>query len=331
MMSSIAADPPASTPHVLSIQSHVVHGYVGNRSAVFPLQLLGLEVDVINTVHFSNHTGYPTVRGPIMDGATLLDVVGGLEANGLLRYSHMLTGYIGSESVLDAIVGVLAKIKAANPSGRVSYVCDPVLGDNGRLYTRPELVALYRERVVPLADLVTPNHFELELLTGLEVRTERDAIDAVSRLHSMGPATVVVTTLDLGSKADDIASHVEVIASTTLPQDADQPRQFKLRVPRLRGESAHFTGSGDLTAALLLAWCDRMPGRLLEAVDRAMASVFTVLEATALHHQSVQQAREGASGQEPATKTPELRLVQNQAAILQPATGRFHVTPLAKD
>ena len=143
---------------VLSIQSHVVHGYVGNKSAVFPLQLLGVEVDPVNSVQFCNHTGYAAgVRGDVLQGDQLRALVDGLGANGLLAgYTHLLTGYIGSPSFLRAVVDALVAMRAANAPEAVAYFCDPVLGDGGKLYVPEALVEIYRDDVVPLATVRTP-------------------------------------------------------------------------------------------------------------------------------------------------------------------------------
>ena len=142
---------------VLSIQSHVVHGYVGNKSAVFPLQLLGVEVDPVNSVQFCNHTGYAAgVRGDVLQGDQLRALVDGLGANGLLAgYTHLLTGYIGSPSFLRAVVDALVAMRAANAPEAVAYFCDPVLGDGGKLYVPEALVDIYRDDVVPLATVRT--------------------------------------------------------------------------------------------------------------------------------------------------------------------------------
>lgn len=131
---------------VLSIQSHVVQGYVGNKSAVFPLQLLGMDVDVINSVHFSNHTGYAHFSGRHLrlSGDDVHDLLDGLEHNGLLRdaHTHLLTGYVGSTALLEALVRVHARLRAAQSHPeRFVYVCDPVLGDLGKLYVPMELGA----------------------------------------------------------------------------------------------------------------------------------------------------------------------------------------------
>ncbi|CAI5987812.1 unnamed protein product [Closterium sp. NIES-65] len=165
--------------------SNVSQGYVGNKAAVFPLQLLGFDVDPINSVQLSNHTGYPTWKGQILDGEQLWALIEGLEANGLLFYTHLLTGYIGSLSFLKTVLRVVEKLRSVNPN--LIYVCDPVMGDDGRLYIRPELVPIYRHQVVPVATLITPNQFEAEQLTGLSIRTQADAITACDMLHAAGP------------------------------------------------------------------------------------------------------------------------------------------------
>ncbi|KAH0448676.1 hypothetical protein IEQ34_022476 [Dendrobium chrysotoxum] len=176
---------PSKTGRVLSIQSHTVQGYVGNKSAVLPLQLLGYDVDPINSVQFSNHTGYPTFRGQVLDGQQLWDLVEGLAANNLLYYSHLLTGYIGSVSFLDAVLGVVEKLRLINPE--LLYVCDPVMGDEGKLYVPEELVSVYREKVVPVASMLTPNQFEIEKLTGSRILSEKDSLEACNKLHAAGP------------------------------------------------------------------------------------------------------------------------------------------------
>ncbi|QDZ19477.1 pyridoxal kinase [Chloropicon primus] len=293
----------SSGARVLSVQSHVVHGYVGNKSAVFPLQLLGFEVDSINTVHFSNHTGYPTFKGTVLSGQELLGVMEGLKSNDLVDHTHLLTGYIGSESVLDAVVDVLGELRAKNP-GAV-YVCDPVLGDHGRIYTKPELVDIYIEKVVPLADILTPNQFELQLLTGTKVETEEDIKRAVDLLHGKGPETVVVTSIYPEGQDSEA---IEIIASTTREQCAGSHSRFKLRIPKL---GSHFTGTGDLTAALLLAWCHEYPENLQQAVLRCMSTVYDVLKDTAAN---------GRGNEKAFMKTPELRLIQNQDVIRKPPT-----------
>ncbi|VAI13258.1 unnamed protein product [Triticum turgidum subsp. durum] len=196
---------PSDTGRVLSIQSHTVQGYVGNKSAVFPLQLLGFDVDPINSVQFSNHTGYPKFRGQVLNGNQLWDLIEGLEENELLHYTHLLTGYIGSVSFLNTVLQVVDKLRSVNPD--LIYVCDPVLGDEGKLYVPQDLVSVYQEKVVPVASMLTPNQFEVELLTGLRITSEQDGLKACNTLHSAGPRKVIITSALIEDKLLLIGSY----------------------------------------------------------------------------------------------------------------------------
>ncbi|XP_039062396.1 pyridoxal kinase-like isoform X3 [Hibiscus syriacus] len=232
---------PSNTGRVLSIQSHTVQGYVGNKSAVFPLQLLGYDVDPINSVQFSNHTGYPTFKGQVLNGRELLDLIEGLEANNLLYYTHLLTGYIGSDSFLNSVLEVVDKLRSINPN--LTYVCDPVMGDEGKLYVPEDLVSIYREKVVPVASMLTPNQFEAELLTKLRIASEIDGRKACNILHAAGPSKVVITSINIEGNLLLIGSH--------LKDKKQAPEQFKIVIPKI---PAYFTGTGDLMTALLLGW-----------------------------------------------------------------------------
>nr|XP_016457987.1 PREDICTED: pyridoxal kinase-like isoform X4 [Nicotiana tabacum] len=220
---------PSDTGRVLSIQSHTVQGYVGNKSAVFPLQLLGYDVDPINSVQFSNHTGYPTFKGQVLNGEQLWELVEGLEANDLLYYTHLLTGYIGSVSFLNTVLKVVDKLRSVNP--KLTYVCDPVMGDEGRLYVPPELVAVYREKVVPVASMLTPNQFEAEQLTGSSITSEKDGQEACNILHAAGPSKVVITSINIDGNLLLIGSHQK--------EKGQSPEQFKIVIPKI---PAYFTG-----------------------------------------------------------------------------------------
>ncbi|GMH92973.1 hypothetical protein TrST_g3824 [Triparma strigata] len=232
-------------PRVLSIQSHVVFGYVGNKSAVFPLQTLGFDVDAINSVQFSNHTGYPNgFKGEVMDGDKLLTIVEGLESNGLLnnKHTHLLTGYIGSASFLSAVLQIINKLKTTSPDFK--YVCDPVLGDNGKLYVPEELVEIYKKDVLKLAYMVTPNSFECEKLTGITITDMASATTACEALHALGPTVVVITSMHF---EDEDGKLTIMVSDKSLPETA----RWAVTFDRIEG---HYTGTGDLTAALLLAW-----------------------------------------------------------------------------
>lgn len=300
----VIADSIGMTPtlaRVLSIQSHVVHGYVGNKAAVLPLQVLGVEVDAINSVQFSCHTGYSLFTGDVLQGDALWELVRGLEGNSLLGYTHLLTGYIGSASVLRTVLRTLTAIRRVSPAA--VYLCDPVLGDAGKLYVPSELVEIYKTEVVPLATMLTPNQFEAELLTGMSIATEADGFAACEQLHSQGVHTVVITSMQLDD-ADAASSVITLLASRRRATAADGtavPTRFRIDIPKI---PSSFTGTGDLTAALLLAWTHRLGEEgLQQALENTVASVQAVLKRT---------VEEGDANK-------ELRLVQSIHDIIQPS------------
>ena len=252
--------------NVLSIQSHVAYGHVGNSSAVFALQRLGIEAWPVHTVQFSNHTGYGEWKGRIYDGESIDEVVGGISDRGVLSSCDaVLSGYLGSADIGHAVVGAVARVRAANPDA--VYCCDPVIGDVGRgVFVRPGIAELLHDVAVPVADIVTPNHFELDLLAGTTTRSLTSVKDAVAAVQELGPRTVLTTSLVTEDTPDDA---VDLLAS-------GGGRHFRVRTPRL-GVSVN--GAGDATAALFLAhWLDtRSAG---EALGRATASVFGLLART---------------------------------------------------
>ena len=272
--------------NVLSIQSHVAYGHVGNSSAVFALQRLGVEVWPVHTVQFSNHTGYGQWRGRIFDGESIDEVVEGIAERGVLASCDaVLSGYLGSADVGHAVVGAVARVKAARPDA--VYCCDPVIGDVGRgVFVRPGIPELLREVAVPVADVVTPNHFELDLLAGTTTRSLASVKDAVAAVQALGPRTVLTTSL----VADDTpADAVDLLAS-------EGGEHWRVRTPRL-GLSVN--GAGDAIAALFLAHRLRT-GSAAEALQRASASVYGLL------------ARTEAAG------SREVLLVEAQDELVQP-------------
>lgn len=281
----------------------------GEQSAVLPMQLLGLDVDPVETVQFSNHTGYPTARGGILDGAGFIELIDGLDENGLLDgYSHLLTGYVGRPCLLQKVVQVLQRLKEKNPE--IVYVCDPVMGDNGAFYVKPEVADMYRESVVPLATVVTPNQFELEQLTGMQVHSKEDAFKAIDALHALGPRTVIVSSLFLPEKEGTVV----VAGSTVEAQEGGGSRQFCVEVPMLEG---YYTGTGDLFAALSLAWMHRLPGQAHRATQLVVATIQAVLRRTAAARGSV--GRMSLSEKSAAASAAmELRLVQSIDDIREP-------------
>uniref|UniRef100_A0ACD5XLU9 Uncharacterized protein n=1 Tax=Avena sativa TaxID=4498 RepID=A0ACD5XLU9_AVESA len=287
---------PSDTGRVLSIQSHTVQGYVGNKSAVFPLQLLGFDVDPINSVQFSNHTGYPKFRGQVLNGDQLWDLIEGLGENDLLHYTHLLTGYIGSVSFLNTVLQVVEKLRSVNPD--LIYVCDPVLGDEGKLYVPQELISVYQQKVVPVASMLTPNQFEVELLTGLRITCEQDGLKACNILHSAGPRKVIITSALIQDKLLLIGSYKKT---------EEPPEQFKIEIPKI---PAYFTGTGDLTTALLLGWSNKYPDNLEKAAELAVSSLQALLRRTVEDYKR--------AGFDPSTSSLEIRLIQSQDEIKSP-------------
>jgi pyridoxine kinase len=252
---------------VLSIQSHVAYGHVGNSSAVFPLQRLGIEVWPVHTVQFSNHTGYGEWRGRVFDGPAVEEVVEGITDRGVLgSCDAVLSGYLGSADIGHAVVSTVANVRAANPAA--VYCCDPVIGDVGRgVFVRPGIEEFLRDIAVPAADIVTPNHFELDLLAGTTTHSLSDVKDAVAAVQALGPRVVLTTSLETSETPDDA---IDLLAS-------EGGRHYRVRTPKL-GVSVN--GAGDAVAALFLAhWLrTRSAG---EALGQAAASVFGLLKATA--------------------------------------------------
>ncbi len=252
--------------NLLSIQSHVVYGHVGNTSAVFPMQRLGCEVWAIHTVQFSNHTGYGAWTGEVFDAAMIGALVDGIEARGVLgRCDGVISGYMGSAATGEAILGAVARVRAANPAA--TYCCDPVIGDVGRgVFVRPGIPEFMRDHAVPAADVVTPNQFELDFLTGGSSRTLAEARHAIQALHRMGPTTVLVTSLDTDETPSDA---IDLVAS-------DGRMMCRVRTPKLR---LSVNGAGDAIAALFnLHW--KRTGSVAEALGQATSSIFGVLART---------------------------------------------------
>ncbi|KAB5513561.1 hypothetical protein PHYPO_G00249040 [Pangasianodon hypophthalmus] len=294
---------------VLSIQSHVVRGYVGNKSATFPLQVLGFEVDSINSVQFSNHTGYEHWKGQVLTADELQVLYEGIKLNKVNHYDYVLTGYSRDVSFLEMVVDIVQELKSANP--RLVYVCDPVMGDNGSMYVPEALLPVYRDKVVPVSDIITPNHFEAELLTGRKIRTEKDAIEAMDLLHAMGPDTVVITSSDLLSPLGD-QYLVALGSQNTVRGDGTKEKQrIRMDIPKV---DAVFVGTGDLFAAMLLAWTHHHPNDLKKACEKTVSVMQHVIKRTITYAKEV-----AGPDQRPSPAQLELRMVQSKGDIEDPA------------
>jgi pyridoxine kinase len=251
----------------LSIQSHVAYGHVGNSAAVFPLQRIGMEVWPVHTVQFSNHTGYSKWQGQVFDAGTIRDLVAGIEQRGVLGDCEgVLSGYFGSADIGAAILDAVATVKRANPAAK--YCCDPVIGDVGRgAFVARGIPEFMKSRAVPAADIITPNHFELDYLAGRACKSLAQVRDAVNAVHDFGPSVIMVTSLQVEETPADA---VDLLAS-------DKTTCFHLRTPRL---PLTVNGAGDAIAALFFAHYLRS-GRAGEALSRAASAMFGVLAKTA--------------------------------------------------
>lgn len=289
-------------PRILSIQSHVVSGYVGNKSAVFPMQLLGFDVDNINSVQFSNHTGYKHVKGQILTEKDLADIATGLQENNIDTYTHMLTGYIGSPGFLKEIANVYTQLKKKNPD--LIYVCDPAMGDNGHLYAPKELIPLYKDLIIPIATILVPNLYETELLTGLKIDSVDAAWEAIRALHQKGCKIVCISSAELAASKDKLY----VFASSI----TDKPVKLLMELDKI---DASFTGSGDLFSALLLCFMHETGSDLKKSLEKTVAVLQSVLRRTFDYVQ----------GKGVTPRNMELRLIQSRDDILAPS-GSYKAT-----
>lgn len=271
---------------VLSIQSAVAYGHVGNSAAVFPLQRIGVDVMPVYTVNFSNHTGYGAWRGPLISPDDVRDVITGIEERGVFpQVDVVLSGYQGGEGIADVILDTVARVKTANPSA--VYACDPVMGNaKSGCFVAPAIPVLLRDRVVPAADLITPNQFELGYLTDTEPDTLESTLDSVDLIRASGPRTVLVTSVE---RPDREPGTIEMLA-------VDDAGAWIVQTPLLPLKA---NGSGDVTAALFTAHY-RRSGDAADALARTTSSVFDLLERT------------HASGER------ELQLVESQQAYADP-------------
>lgn len=252
--------------NILSIQSHVAYGHVGNASAVFPMQRLGCEVWPIHTVQFSNHTGYGDWTGRVFDGPAIEEIVEGITARGVLvRCDAVLSGYMGSSDIGNAILSAVKRVREFNPTAL--YACDPVIGDVGRgVFVRPGIPEFMRDQAVPAADLITPNQFELEYLAEMESGTLAAAKQAVARVQAMGPKVVLVTSLHTEDTPEDC---IDMLAG-------EGGAFWRVRTPKL---SVHVNGAGDAITALFLVHYLRSRSAPT-ALAEAAASIFGLLKRT---------------------------------------------------
>ena len=300
--------------------------------------MLGFDVDVINSVQFSNHTGYGSWEGEVLQGDMLLKLVDGMDKNGLLtdETGHILTGYIGSESFLRAVVTIVRQMKATNP--QVRYVCDPVMGDKGKFYVPKQLLRIFLDEVIPLADVLTPNQFEVEQLTGVRI----DSIDDVQRacciLHDLGVPLVLITSIVFPTNAQQSQDSMGIFASKRfhgIETESYEDEQRILYVPKLPGQ---FTGTGDIVAALWLALTanssvsslgqklEQLAGTMNAIVARTYRASLQKLQKQGIS--SLEEPKDEATRKK-IVRSREMQLVQSASDILNPPIS-FKATKITK-
>ncbi|XP_060841778.1 pyridoxal kinase-like [Rhopalosiphum padi] len=289
-----------SNKRVLSIQSHVVSGYVGNKCAVFPLQIMGFEVDAINSVQLSNHTGYKTYYGQILNESNLSELINGLVENELHNYSHLLTGYIRCPMFLKKVAEVYKILKEKNPD--LIYVCDPVMGDNKKMYVPKEILDIYKNEIIHLTDILTPNEYELELLTGISITTSNDINKALNILYDHGCKTVVVSSSNISSNS----------IMKCIGRNFSYKEYVELDIPII---DQSFIGTGDFFTALLLIWMNLTNNDLKHSMERTIATIQAVLKRT------IKYTNENSSKNPISSK--ELKLIQSLSDIQNPEVTIF--------
>jgi len=287
---------------VISIQSQVAWGHVGNSAAVFPMQMHGIDVIAVPTTLLSNRPGYPTIRGRVLDAPLVADLLLGVEERGAVETSKMiLSGYLGSPEIAAVVADFVARAKARNP--KLTYCCDPVLGDRDRgLFVQAEIPPLVRDRLCRLADIITPNHFEFEFLCGTKATTVDQVMAQAQALLARGPSTIVVTSAELADTPD---GEIETLAIERSKEGftegfkegfTEKFKAWRVPTPKL---PINPSGTGDLFASLFVA--ARVRGSdTPDALGHATSAIFAVLERTAL------------SG------TEEMRIVESAELLVHP-------------
>jgi pyridoxine kinase len=279
---------------VISIQSQVAYGHVGNSAAVFPMQMHGIDAIAVPTTLLSNRPGYPTIRGRVLEARLVADLLLGIEERGALDTAQtILSGYLGSAEIAAVVADFVRRAKARNPA--LTYACDPVLGDrDGGLFVQAEIPLLMRDLLCPLADIITPNHFEFEWLCGTKISTIEEMIEAAQSFMTSGPSTIVVTSAEL---VDTPEGEIETIA---VERSQARCQAWRVGTPRLPISPS---GTGDLFTALLVS--ARVRGSdTPDALGHAASAIFAVLERTA------------------ARGTEEMRIVESAGLLAHP-TRRF--------
>jgi pyridoxine kinase len=271
---------------VISIQSQVAYGHVGNSAAVFPMQMRGIDVIAVPTTLLSNRPGYPTIRGRILDADLVADLLVGIEERGAIDSCQIvLSGYLGSPKIAGVVMEFVTRAKKNNP--KLIYCCDPVLGDSDPgLFVHAEIPPIFRDSLCPLADIITPNHFELEWLCGAKATTIDEVIKSARALSARGPSTVVVTGAQLADTPEERVDTVAIEGSSV----------WRLSTPKL---PICPSGTGDLFSSLFVSSLVR-GSDTQGALEDAVSATFAVLERTV------------------AAGTEEMRIVESASLLSHP-------------
>ncbi|VDM16753.1 unnamed protein product [Hydatigera taeniaeformis] len=330
---------------VLSIQSHVVHGYVGNKSALFPLQLHNFEVDSINSVQLSCHTQYAHCTGQVLSSEHLKSIYDSLRLNGSASYDALLTGYVGDPNLLIQLAEIAAGIKSATPH------CDPVIGDNGHIYVPKDLVPIYREKILPIADVLLPNQFEAELLTGCKITDEDSVFHCIDVLHSTHSIpTIILSSTELFFEDEQglkqLATYISYRPDLAVLRKRGEfngdlcqkgketseiksfsicailrvtPQRVRALYPKLE---ATFFGTGDLFSSLTLIYFEKHGGNvdIRKALYKIQCTMHAVLKRTLDYAENLNSGQPVANPANIMQKSDryELRLIQSAKDILDP-------------
>lgn len=271
---------------ILSIQSCVSYGHVGNSAVTFPLQRLGVEVWPIHTVLFSNHTGYGHWGGRVFDIAAVRDVFWGIKERGVLnKCNALLSGYMGSKDLGKVMIEAILELRKLNPN--TIYCCDPVMGDIGRgFFVKEGIPEFFKEEMLKYATIITPNHFELEYLSDQKVNTIENAIEASQKIMKRGPQVVLITSLLL---KDNLDTNISMLA-------INRDSVYVVTTPYI---PISLNGTGDITAALFTHFYIKF-NDIAKALEETVSRVFSIIEETSIE------------------KSRELVLIKSQNYLIQP-------------
>ncbi|TDT73484.1 pyridoxal kinase [Allofrancisella inopinata] len=262
------------TPRILSIQSHVAYGYAGNKAAIFPMQKLGIEVSPIYTVQLSNHTQYPHYNGSFFNAKEIQNVIDGMIANNFLtKHDAVLSGYIGDTEIAKVIANTAKVIKDNNKNAL--YCCDPVFGDiydtgnqQGRIFATQKHPNIFLEHLLPIADIITPNLFELSILSDTKIKNFEDIVKACKNLitKTKNPDQIIIIT---STSFDNSKTGIAIY----------HKNKFKcLESPKYKVHP-YVSGSGDITAAMFLSYI--LKGKdLFQALNKVIKCLDGIFKTT---------------------------------------------------